>query len=103
MACHHVIHTVGPIWQGGARGEPEVLGRCYRSCLALAAAHGLTSIAFPSLSTGAYGYPVERAAAVALSSVREALAPGDSSVRLVRFVLFSRGDLETYERTWERL
>jgi O-acetyl-ADP-ribose deacetylase (regulator of RNase III) len=103
LPCRHVIHTVGPIWQGGARGEPEVLGRCYRSCLALAAAHGLTSIAFPSLSTGAYGYPVERAAAVALSSVREALAPGDSSVRLVRFVLFSRGDLETYERTWERL
>jgi O-acetyl-ADP-ribose deacetylase (regulator of RNase III) len=96
LPCRHVIHTVGPVWSGGARGEAETLARCYRSSLALAARHGLRSVAFPSISTGAYGYPAAPAATVALGAVREALqAP--ASLRLVRFVLFSESDLVAYQ------
>jgi O-acetyl-ADP-ribose deacetylase (regulator of RNase III) len=91
-----VIHTVGPVWRGGGSGEPETLARCYASSLALAAAHGLQSVAFPSISTGAFGYPVERAAVVALRAVRDTLA-GGSSVTLVRFVLWGAEDLAAYE------
>jgi len=96
LPARHVIHTVGPIWHGGGSGEPETLGRCYASSLALAAAHGLQSVAFPSISTGAFGYPVERAAPVALRAVRDTLA-GGSSVTLVRFVLWGADDLAAYE------
>ncbi len=102
LPCRRVIHTVGPVWQGGTRGEAETLARCYTESLALAAAHGLTSIAFPSISTGAYGYPVEEAAGVALRAVRAALDAG-SPVTLVRLVLFSTADLSTYERALDTL
>ncbi len=95
LPCRHVIHTVGPIWRGGEHGEPATLDACYANSLALAATHGLTSVAFPSISTGAYGYPVALAATVAVASVRAALAR-PSSLRLVRFVLFSAADLATY-------
>lgn len=101
LACRHVIHTVGPVWTDGRRGEPATLGRCYRNCLALAAARGLRSIAFPSISTGAYGYPVAEAAAVALAAVREVLEPG-SPLELVRFVLFGDSDLAVYRQELER-
>lgn len=96
LACRYVIHTVGPVWNGGGHGEAETLARCYRSSLSLAAEHGLSSVSFPSISTGAFGYPVAQAAAVAVHAVREALAKG-SSVELVRWVLFSDDDLEAYE------
>jgi O-acetyl-ADP-ribose deacetylase len=96
LPCRRVIHTVGPVWRGGTHGEPETLARCYRNSLALAAAEGLASVAFPSISTGAYGYPVERAAEVALRAVAEVLTSGGFE-GLVRFVLFSESDLETYE------
>ncbi|MGH7699303.1 MAG: O-acetyl-ADP-ribose deacetylase [Gemmatimonadales bacterium] len=90
-----VIHTVGPVWSGGNGGEPELLRACYVNSLALAAAHGVRSIAFPSISTGAYRFPIERAARVAVDTVREALrAP--SPVELVRFVCFSQRDLAVY-------
>jgi O-acetyl-ADP-ribose deacetylase (regulator of RNase III) len=102
LPCRHVIHTVGPVWLGGREGEAQTLSRCYKNSLALAAAHGLTSVAFPSISTGAYGYPVDKAALVALRSVREMLDAG-SPVTLVRFVLFSARDLETYERALKSL
>jgi O-acetyl-ADP-ribose deacetylase (regulator of RNase III) len=102
LACRRVIHTVGPVWSGGASGEAETLARCYRNALRLAADDGLTSIAFPSISTGAYGYPVAAAAAVALDAVREALLAG-SPVRLVRFCLFSAQDLATYRAALEAL
>lgn len=95
LPAHHVIHTVGPIWHGGAHGEAETLASCYRTSLALACEHGLTSVAFPSISTGAYGYPVEQAARVAVQAVREALQQ-PTSVTLVRFVLFNAGDLAQY-------
>lgn len=95
LPARHVIHTVGPVWHGGERGEAEVLAAAYRSSLALAEAHGLTSVAFPSISTGVYGYPVEAAARVALATVR---AHEPHSLALVRFVLFSDADLATYRR-----
>jgi O-acetyl-ADP-ribose deacetylase (regulator of RNase III) len=96
LPCRYVIHAVGPIWRGGTHGEPEILRRCYRNSLALAAAHGLESVALPSISTGAYGYPVERAASIALQAGRDALIEG-SPPRLLRWVLFGAGDLSVYE------
>jgi len=95
LPSRFVIHTVGPVWHGGDRGEPETLASCYRACLALAEQHGLESIAFPSISTGAYGYPVSLAAPLALSVVAAALS-GAQRVRRVRFVLFSEPDLAVY-------
>lgn len=67
LPARHVIHTVGPIWRGGAAGEPELLAACYRNSLALAESHGLTSIAFPAISTGVYGYPLEPATQIAVT------------------------------------
>jgi O-acetyl-ADP-ribose deacetylase len=96
LPARHVIHTVGPVWSGGGRAEARTLARCYGRSLTLAAEHGLSSLAFPSISTGAYGYPVEQAAGVALAAVHEALRSG-CSVRLVRFVLFSDRDLGAYK------
>ncbi len=101
LPCRHVIHTVGPIWEGGERGEAETLARCYRSSLALAAAHDLRSLAFPSISTGAFGYPVERAASVATSAARDTLLAGSPLV-LVKWVLFNGRDLEAYRRALEK-
>ncbi|MGH8712583.1 MAG: O-acetyl-ADP-ribose deacetylase [Casimicrobiaceae bacterium] len=70
LPARHVIHTVGPVWRGGDHGEPELLASCYRRSLDLAVAHGLASIAFPAISCGAYGYPVDRAVPTALAAVR---------------------------------
>jgi O-acetyl-ADP-ribose deacetylase (regulator of RNase III) len=97
LPCGYVIHTVGPVWSGGGGSEPETLAACYRSALALAESRGLASVAFPSISTGAYGYPVAQAAPIALGSVREALKTG-SLVARIRFVLFAEGDLRHYAR-----
>jgi O-acetyl-ADP-ribose deacetylase (regulator of RNase III) len=101
LAARHVVHTVGPVWRGGAQGEPDTLARCYRNSLAIAHAHGLASIAFPSISTGAFGYPIEGAARVALAAVRDALP--SAPIALVRFVLFSSGDLAVYGRSLDDL
>lgn len=102
LPARWVIHTVGPIWRGGGHGEPETLRSAYRSALALAVERGLESIAFPSISTGAYGYPVELAAPVALQAVtdfvQERVASGGLPLREVRFVLFSRAHLDVYRR-----
>jgi len=97
LPAAHVIHTVGPVWAGGHRGEPELLRRCYANALHLAGEHNIRSIAFPSISTGAYGYPIEQAAAVAVRTVREVL-PSTPSIELVRFVCFSAPDLAVYRR-----
>lgn len=90
LASKYVIHTVGPIWSGGQRGEAELLASAYRSCLELAVENGCRSIAFPSLSTGAYRYPIDEAARIALSTVRVFLAEQEAP-ELVRFVLFTEG------------
>jgi len=97
LAARHVIHTVGPVWRGGSHAEAEILARCYRSSLELAAARGLSSVAFPAISTGVYGYPAEEAAAVALRTISDVLRAG-SPIMLVRCVLFSERHLEIYRR-----
>ena len=89
----HVIHAVGPVWQGGGRGEPELLAACHHHAITLAAEHGCAVVAFPAISTGVYGYPVELAAPVAVAAVRKAQRP---PVELVRFVLFSQGLLDAF-------
>ena len=95
LPARYVIHTVGPLWRGGEAGEAELLAACHRRALEVAAELGCGSIAFPAISTGVYGYPVELAAPVAVEAAREARRP---PVDLVRFVLFSRGHLEAFER-----
>src|SRR5436305_3023350 len=77
LPARHLIHTVGPVWRGGSNGEDELLASCYRRSLEVAAEHGLRSIAFPAISTGVYGFPPERAAPIAVRSVRDNLAVGD--------------------------
>lgn len=96
LACRYVIHAVGPVWQGGANREAALLASAYQACLHLADQHGVRSIAFPSISTGAYGYPEPAAAVVALGAVRDHLM-GGSAVTRVRFVLFADGTLATYQ------
>jgi|SRR5215469_15472229 len=95
LSAKHVIHTVGPIWRGGGSGEPDLLASCYRRSLALAGDVGLRSIAFPSISTGIYGYPIESAARVAVTTVRVTVAEF-SSIEEVVFCCFSVGDLSIY-------
>lgn len=96
LKSRFVIHTVGPVWEGGGAGEEALLAACYRSALRLASAHGVRTIAFPSISTGVYGYPIARAAPVAVGAVRGAL-PGAPGVESVRFVCFSAADAAVYE------
>ena len=96
LPAKYVIHTVGPVWSGGRRREPELLRGCYVNALRLAAQHGVRSIAFPSISTGAYRYPIEQAARTAVETVREELAK-PTTVELVRFVCFSAEDLQVYQ------
>ena len=96
LPARYVIHAVGPIWHGGGSHEPELLASCYRKSLEIAAQQGLASIAFPCISTGVYGYPIERAAPVAVETVRDAL-PALPGIREVIFCCFSENDLAVYE------
>ena len=98
----HIIHAVGPVWRGGRNGEHELLDSCYRHALALAASHGLDSIAFPAISCGVFGYPLEQAAAIALSAARDWRATGKTPRRIV-FCLFGDDALSAYQRTWARI
>src|SRR5688572_14358678 len=105
LPVRHVIHAVGPIWRDGRVGEPELLASAYRTCLALAASQGLESVAFPSISTGAYGYPMHEAAQIALETVRTLLETDAGTIRLVRFVLFDqhtlRGYISAANKVWQ--
>jgi O-acetyl-ADP-ribose deacetylase (regulator of RNase III) len=102
-----VIHTVGPVWYGGDSGEPDLLASCYRNSLRIAAEHGIRTIAFPSISTGAYGYPVAQAAPVAVGAVveflREAATQGTPSIEEVRFVCFSEPVYSVYKSEVDKL
>lgn len=96
LPARYVIHTVGPVWHGGGRGEPELLASCYRRALRLAEERGVRSLAFPGISTGVYGYPVEHAARIAVETVGTALSAG-STIEQVIFCCFSVEDLRIYE------
>jgi O-acetyl-ADP-ribose deacetylase (regulator of RNase III) len=95
LPCRRVIHTVGPVWRGGSRDEPVLLASCYRNSLLLAEQEGLSSVAFPNISTGIYGYPKELAAQVAIKAVRETL-PLTPGIARVVFVCFDQENLRLY-------
>jgi O-acetyl-ADP-ribose deacetylase (regulator of RNase III) len=97
LRARHVIHTVGPIWQGGAAGEDEMLARAYRNALALAKSHGVRSIAFPAISTGVYAFPAERAARIAVSTIIEFIGGDDHFTRVV-LCCFSEESAHLHER-----
>lgn len=97
LRARHVIHTVGPVWHGGRNRELELLAEAYCNSLKLALSKGLKNIAFPSISTGAYGYPIEKASLIALETTKEFLKKKDTFDEVI-FVLFSQHDLETYKR-----
>jgi O-acetyl-ADP-ribose deacetylase len=89
LRARHVIHTVGPVWHGGRQGEDELLARCYRNCFALAREHNLRTIAFPAISTGAYGFPIDRAARIAVREMQRGLEENPQFERVVA-VCFDR-------------
>ena len=96
LSAKFIIHTVGPVWHGGTHGEAELLASCYRRSLEVAAAHGIRSIAFPSISTGVYGYPKEPAAHIAVHTVRDFVSR-DASLQEVIFCCYSEQDLALYQ------
>ncbi|MCJ7606069.1 MAG: macro domain-containing protein, partial [Dehalococcoidales bacterium] len=102
MKARRVIHTVGPVWHGGGQGEPELLASAYRESLKLAAENGLTSLSFPSISTGVYSYPVKEAAIIALGTVTDFLKE-PSSVKEVVFVLFNRDAYDAFADALEEI
>jgi O-acetyl-ADP-ribose deacetylase (regulator of RNase III) len=97
LPARFVIHTVGPIWRGGKHGEPETLADCYRNSLQLAVENGIKTIAFPAISCGAYGYPIEEAAQIAVETTRDYLAAEDKIDKVI-FVLWSEDIYEAYRR-----
>ena len=102
LSAKHVFHAVGPVWRGGREGEPELLSSAYRKCLQLAVDHNCTSIAFPAMSAGVYGYPLDLAANVALKSCID-FQKWHKQPRDVRFVLFSEGVFGAFARSLETL
>ncbi len=97
LPAKYVLHTPGPVWHGGNKGEPEQLAGCYRSCLELASQYGCKTVDFPSISTGVYGYPVDKAAKVALDAI-SAYLDGHPEIERVRMVCFDEGTKSAYER-----
>lgn len=102
LKAKFVIHTVGPIWRGGNYKEENLLANCYKNSLQLAVEHGIKTIAFPSISTGIYHFPIERASAIAIREVLSFLKK-ESAIEEVLFVCFSKSDLEVYKRSVELL
>lgn len=96
LKARHIIHTVGPVWRGGSHGEPSLLRSCYEESLRLASRHGLSSIAFPCISTGIYGYPAELAAQVAIQTTRD-FTQSPTSITRVIFCCFSAQDHQLYQ------
>jgi O-acetyl-ADP-ribose deacetylase (regulator of RNase III) len=97
LPARHIIHTVGPVWQGGRKEEPELLAGCYQRCFAIASSQGFETMAFPAISTGVYRYPFEPAAVVAIRETRVALAD-NPRLRCVTFALFSADMLDIYQK-----
>lgn len=98
LSCKYVIHTVGPVWHGGNHGESGLLENAYRNSLQCAVDHGIKTLAFPSISTGVYRYPVEQAASIAVKAVRDFCVRNPGKIEIVRFVLFSEDVLTAYDK-----
>ena len=103
LPARYVFHAVGPIYQDGAHGEPDLLASCYRKCFELAEERNVRSVSFPSISTGAYGYPMREAAGIAIREVARQLERSESCVREAIFVLFDRGAYEIYAQAGAEL
>lgn len=101
LKARFIIHTVGPVWHGGASAEDELLASCYRNSLELAKAHGLNSIAFPAISTGIYGFPLDRAAAIAVQTVDE-FAAANAQPETIIFCCYSPESAEVHRAELER-
>lgn len=102
LPCKYVIHTPGPIWQGGKHKEPQLLANCYRNCLKVAVENGVRSVAFPSISTGVYHFPVQMAAEIAVRTVREFMKEYPDKLDLVMWVLFDDRTSAIYEQEVKR-
>jgi len=102
LPAKHVIHTVGPVWRGGNRGEPELLAACYRNSLKLAVEHGVRTIAFPSISTGAYRFPLDQAARIAIKECK-AFLDQEPSIEEVRLVCFGPAAADAYRKAWREV
>lgn len=103
LPCHYVIHTVGPVWRGGSGREADLLESCYFNALKIAMDNGIRSVAFPSISTGAYGYPVDKAAEVAVKTVKRFLDEFPDKIDMVEWVLFGGSTYGIYEREIKRI
>ena len=103
LPCKYVVHTPGPVWYGGARGEAEKLASSYRRCLEVAVEKGVRTIAFPSISTGVYGYPLDKAAAVAVGAVREYIEAHPDDLDLVKWIVRDDATFDAYKREIERI
>ncbi len=103
LPAQYVFHAVGPVYRGGGNREAELLASCYRTCLQLAEEHRVARISFPSISTGAYGYPIQEAAAIALETISTHMALPHSTIEEVVFVLFSRSDYDVYFYSLDQL
>ena len=97
LPCKYVIHTPGPIWYGGGRREPELLASCYRRCLEVAVENGVRSVAFPSISTGIYHFPLEKAAEIAVSTAKAFVDENPGKLDLIKWILFDDRTLQAYE------
>ena len=102
LPCKYVIHTVGPIWGGGKRGEPELLANCYKNSLAVAESKGIRSVAFPSISTGVYSYPLDEAAEIAVQTVKDYVEAHPDAFDLVCWVLFDPISKAAYDTALEQ-
>ena len=103
LPCKYVIHTVGPVWGGGSRGEAELLANCYKNSLRVAIENGIRSVAFPSISTGAYRFPLEEAAQIAVSTVRVFAEEHPDKLDLVEWILFDKRTFDAYEKALKDL
>ncbi len=103
LKARYVIHTLGPVWNGGSRREAKLLENCYLNSLKLAESHGIASISFPSISTGTFGYPIKDASVIAVKAIHKYLTESTGSIREVRVITFTDAYLGVYEKAYEKL